>query len=313
MTISKIERMLDRSGIQPILKMQESLEPYYRAFEQTYSIVSLREESLPSSLHFALGWQQEKVISDLERSLEAFRRYLLSLPSPNPLTPLELQAREAWQRFDEGDPEPLDVFIKKRLGIMANHDGPLSDDLRQRVFEFLDCCFAPPPLYQPGDWFLLGRTEITQLSTLVGERIKLFPGLKAALSDESDKKYKERLAEELLGVVLVAWDDIQTVSNATLLNEASNSIRRIKSRDQALPGDVPDQSLAWFETQERIRHELNTLEQEAGFSPQQLKVWQLSRRGMEIAEIANTLGISPNQVSVQKHYAIEKAREVAGR
>jgi hypothetical protein len=146
-TISKIERMLDRSGIQPILKMQESLEPYYRAFEQTYSIVSLREESLPATLHFALGRQQEKVISDLERSLEAFRRYLLSIPSPNFLTPLELQAREAWLRFDEGDPEPLDVFIKKRLGIMANHDGPLPDDLRQRVFEFLDCCFAPPPAH----------------------------------------------------------------------------------------------------------------------------------------------------------------------
>jgi hypothetical protein len=72
-TISKIERMVDRSGLRPILKMQERLQPYYRAFEQAYSIVSLREESLPSTLHFALGWQQEKVISDLERSLEAFR------------------------------------------------------------------------------------------------------------------------------------------------------------------------------------------------------------------------------------------------
>ena len=115
--------------------MQERLEPYYRTFEQAYSIASLREESLPSTLYFALGWQQEKVISDLERSLEAFRRYLLSIPSPNPLAPLELEAREAWQRFDEGDPEPLDAFIKRRLGMMANHDGPLPDALRRRVFE----------------------------------------------------------------------------------------------------------------------------------------------------------------------------------
>jgi len=312
-TISKIERMLDQSGIRSIFEMQERLESYRWAFEQHNSIVSLREESLPFTLHFALGWQQEEMISDLERSLEAFRQYLLSIPSPNPLTPLELQAREAWQRYDEGDPEPLDAFIKKRLGIMVNHDGPLPDDLRQRVFEFLDCCFAPPPLYQSGDWFLLGRPEITQLSTLVGERIKMFPSLKAALSDEPDKEYKERLAEELLGVVPVAWDDIQTVSNATLLNEASNSIRRMKSRDQALPDDVPDQSLAQFETLEIVRQELNTLEQVAGFSPQQAEVWQLTRRGMEIAEIANTLGIPPGQVSVQKHYAIEKAREVAGR
>ena len=313
-TISNIGRMVDRSGLRPILKMQERLEPYYRPFEQAYTIVSLREESLPSTLHFALGWQQEKVISDLERPLEAFRRYLLSIPSPNPLTPLELQAREAWQRYDEGDPEPLDVFIKKRLGIMANHDGPLPDDLRQRVFDFLDCCFTQQPLYHPGDWFLLGRVAMKQLSTLVGEYTKMFPDLEAALSDERDKKYKERLAEELPGVVLVAWGDIQAVSSVTLLNKASNSLRKMKPRDhQVLPKDIPHHSLARFETQERIRHELNTLEQEAGFSPQQLKVWQLSRRGMEIAEIANTLGISPNQVSVQKHYAIEKAREVAGR
>jgi DNA-binding CsgD family transcriptional regulator len=311
--IQKLERMLDRTGIRPVLEMQERLESYGRVYEQAYFTVSLREESLPSTLHFVLGWQQAKVIADLERSLEALRRYMLSIPSPNPLSPLELQAREAWERFDEGDPEPLDTFIKERLGIMANHDGPLPDALRRRVLKFLDFCFAPQPLYQPGDWFLLGQAANDQLTTLVGERIWMFPDLKAALSDDPNKTYKERLAEELPGVVREAWADIQTVSSTTLLNKASNSIRMMKPQGhQVLPDDVPDDSLARFEAQESIRQNLDTLEQEAGFSPQQLEVWRLSREGMEIAEIADTLGISPNQVSVQKHYAIVKAREVLG-
>jgi DNA-binding CsgD family transcriptional regulator len=311
--VSKAERMLDRSGIRPILKIEERVESERRAFEKAYSIVSLFEESLPSTLNFALGWQQEEMISDLERSLEAFRRYLLSIPSPNPLTPLELQAREAWQRYDEGDPEPLDTFTKRRLGIMPNHDGPLPDDLRERVFQFLDCCFAPSPLYPPGTWFLLGRAESIQLPALLQGHIKRFPELEAALSDKEDKTYSERLAEELPAVVRVAWDDIQLVSSATLLNETTNAIRRMRPRGNPLPDEITDQSLAQFEALELVRQELDTLELEAGFSSQQASVWRLLREGMGIAEIADTLGTTPNQVSVQKYNAIEKARRVASR
>lgn len=95
--ISKLERALDQSGVRPIHKIEERSESDVRAFEQLNSVVSLLEESLPSTLSFSVGWQREKLMSDLERSLRAFRCFLHSLPAPTPLSPLELQAREAWQ------------------------------------------------------------------------------------------------------------------------------------------------------------------------------------------------------------------------
>jgi RNA polymerase sigma factor (sigma-70 family) len=305
--------MLDRSDIRSALKMRQRVETTYRAHEQAYVSAALYENSLPSTHYFTLGWQQEKLFYDLERSLGAFRRFLLSLPVPSPLSPLALHAREAWERFDEGDPEPLDSFIKTRLGIMANHVGPLPAELRERVFDFLDLCFAPPPLYQPGDWFILGQAELDRLTTLLGDHTKGFGDLRIALSGEGGS-FRDRLDEELPGAVRVAWDDIETVSTNTLLNEASNSLRRTKSEThRSLPPSEGDDSLAQFEAQETISQMLDALEPEARLSAQQAEVWQLSRRGMEIAEIASNLGISRNQVSVQKHNAIEKVREAAGR
>jgi len=155
------------------------------------------------------------------------RRILAGLTSPPPLRALQLEARIAWERFDEGDPEPLDTFIKNRLGIMSNFAGSLPREVRSRVMKFLDGCFATVPLYQPGDWFLLGPPQLDQLTELVGENIKGFPDLKIALSGDG-RTFRETLLEELPGVTRVAWEDIQRIKKETLLTRVSESLRMMK-------------------------------------------------------------------------------------
>jgi DNA-binding CsgD family transcriptional regulator len=180
---------------------------------------------------------------------------------------------------------------------------------------FLDDCLASLPLYEPEDWFLLGSPQVVQLAGLVSDNIRTFPDLEAALCSNGEQ-FRERLAEELPGILRVAWEDIQTVSTKTLLNEASNDIRTMGSRDhKPLPDEVSDEAvddtLARFEALEAARQELDALQREAALSPQQAEVWALSRKGLEFGEIASMLGKSPNQISVQKHNAVKQMRRTA--
>src|SRR5215212_1741628 len=314
----RIEHRLDKLGVPEGLDWQ--IGPIRQAYGQAELFVPAHDGvSLPSSL-LSLSQQYEQIHWTLERSLGMFRRILAGLTSPPPLRTLRLEARIAWDRFDKGDPEPLDRFIKRRLGVMKNHDGPLPDDVRQGVMDFLGDCLASVPLYEPGEWFLLRPPQIDQLATLIGKNIKAYPRLRVALQSD-DEKFRERLAEELPGIVRVAWDDLDTISDEHTLNEekplltqVSKAISDMGPRNSVLLADemadeATNDSLARFEASEAARQELDLMEQGAALSPQQAEVWTLARQGAEIGEIANILGKTPNHISVQKHNAVRAMKQ----
>jgi RNA polymerase sigma factor (sigma-70 family) len=142
------------------------------------------------------------------------------------------------------------------------------------------------------------------------------------------KASAEALAEELPGAVTIAWG---AGSEKEFLADVRRSIEGLAREAEIRPANVrddaieeaaaafaSDEDLAEFEREETLRlrrQQLDELEQVAGLSPQQTEVWRRSYKGMEIAEIAAELGISENQVSVQKHNAAKKlsdARKAAG-
>src|SRR5215211_1144993 len=195
----RMERLLDKLDFPEELERQQRTEPIRHVYRQAELFVPAHDGlSLPPSL-LSTSQRYEQIHWTLERSLGMLRRILAGLTSPPPLRALQLEARIAWERFDEGDPEPLDTFIKNRLGIMSNFAGSLPREVRSRVMKFLDGCFATVPLYQPGDWLLLGPPQLDQLTELVGENIKGFPDLKIALSGNG-RTFRETLLEELPGV-----------------------------------------------------------------------------------------------------------------
>jgi hypothetical protein len=163
---SRMERLLNKLDFPEELERHQRIEPIRQVYRQAELFVPAHDGvSLPPS-SLSLSQQYEQIHWTLERSFGMFRRILAGLTSPPPLRALRLETRIAWGRFDEGDPEPLDRFIKRRLGVMKNHDGPLPDDVRQRVMGFLDDCLTSVPLYEPGEWFLLRPPQIDQLATL---------------------------------------------------------------------------------------------------------------------------------------------------
>jgi len=308
-----MERLLDKLVVPEELERQQRIEPIRQVYRQAELFVPAHYGVSLSPSLLSLSQQYEQIHWKLEKSFGMFRRILAGLTSPLPLRALEVEARIAWECFDEGDPEPLDSFIRSRLGVMTNYDGPLPDEVRQRVMDFLDDCFTPVPLYEPGEWFLLGSPQIDQLATLIGDNIKAFPSLRVALRSDGEP-FREKLAEELPGIVLVAWDDIATASSETLLNTASNTIRESGLRNHVpladeMVDEAADDTLTRFEALEATRQELDVLEQEAALSTQQAEVWTLARQGVEIPEIASMLGKTPNHISVQKHYAVNKMKQ----
>jgi len=110
-----MERLLDKLDVPEELERQQRIEPICQVYRQAGLFVPAHDGvSLPPSL-LSLSQQYEQIHWTLERSLGLFRRILAGLTSPPPLRTLRLEARIAWERFDEGDPEPLDRFIKHPL------------------------------------------------------------------------------------------------------------------------------------------------------------------------------------------------------
>jgi DNA-binding NarL/FixJ family response regulator len=92
-------------------------------------------------------------------------------------------------------------------------------------------------------------------------------------------------------------------------DEANSLARRDKLsrfRDTA----EADDEVAAFELREQARQQIAALEEKAGFSKQQAEIWALLRQGMEIAEIANEVGIPRQQVSTQKKRIKDKILKV---
>jgi DNA-binding CsgD family transcriptional regulator len=312
-----MENLLDRLSIPVELERWQQGDLTRRAYSQVELFMPAHQGTSRRPSLLSLSQQYEQISWRLEQSLGTFRRFVGSLTSPPPLGALRLEARIAWECFDEGDPEPLDRFIRRRLGVMSKHDGPLPDDVRHRVIGFLDYCLPPVPLYEPGEWFLLASPQVDHLAALIGDNIKAFPRLKAALLSDG-KPFRQRLAEELPGLVRVAWDDIETGSDEPLLMKVSRAIGDMRLRNHILLVDemadvAEDDTLARFEAGEAARQEVNLLdllEEEAALSPQQAEVWTLLRQGVEIEEIASMLGKTPNHISVQKHNAVRKLKQV---
>jgi hypothetical protein len=232
---------------------------------------------------------------------------IFSLPRPLPLSQIKLEAREAWQRFAEGEAEPLDFFIKKRLGLLRHHEGPVPDNLRERVWNILDNCFAPVSFYRRGEWFFLDQEELEAVTTLLSEHWEWFPSVERAMVNHGDKK-DEVLREELPGATLAMWEELQWTENpSTLLNAVSNGFRkggseqaRLEEKGQLMDAE-PDQftratlALDMFMLREELRSRL---------PERQYQVVDLKLAGFTHAEIATKLDISVG--SVKTHVSRSK-------
>lgn len=229
---------------------------------------------------------------------ERMWRAIFSLPRPLPLSRIKLEAREAWERFAEGDAEPLDLFIKERLGLLRNHKGPVPDNLRERVWNILDNCFAPVSFYRRGEWFFLDQEEVQAVATLLNEHWEWFPSVERAMVSHGHKE--EVLREELPGATLAMWEELQWTENpSTLLNAVSNGFRkgggerdRLEAKGQLVDAE-PDQfaranvALDMFMLREELRSRL----------PQrQYQVVDLRLAGFTQAEIATKLDIDEGTV-----------------
>lgn len=155
----------------------------------------------------------------------------------------------------------------------------------------------------------------------VGTRLR-----KALGENLSPKDQYERLLQELPGAMLEAWNarlageplrstgnrDTNLVSRIdTLIGKTAKSEREAELAE-TLSNDENDELLQDFELREDATRQLNALEEAAGLSPQQTKIWRCLRAGKEVQEIAVELRISRNQVDVQKSNAVGKLKKAAG-
>lgn len=253
-------------------------------------------------------WHAEEMMRRSSLAEERMWRAILSLPRPLPLSRIKLEAREAWQRFAEGDAKPLDFFIKERLGLLRNHEGPVPDNLRERVWNILDNCFAPVSFYRRGEWFFLGQEEVQAIATLLNEHWEWFPSVEQAMVGRGAENTEEVFREELPGATLAVWEELQWTENpSTLLNAVSNGFRKSGSERDALEAKgrlvdaEPDQlarvhaALDMFMLREELRTRL----------PQrQYQVVDLRLAGFTQAEIAARLDISES--SVKTHVSRSK-------
>jgi hypothetical protein len=179
--------------------------------------------------------------------------------------------------------------------------------------------------YAPRDRLQEAATGL--LAAWVRARIKLYPSLKAALSEEGQPQ--EVLVRELPGAILeeLAVISLQSAggSPADVCKEITNRVsRRLRAsgseakellkRAEKLAEDPleADSMRNDFELRELAREQLDTLEEAAQLSPQQTEVWRRLRMGMGIEQIGAELDIPKTQVSVVKHEAMRKLSKVAG-
>jgi hypothetical protein len=173
----------------------------------------------------------------------------------------------------------------------------------------------------------LHEAAIGLLASWVRARTKLYPSLKAALSEEGQPR--EVLVRELPGAILEELAVISSQSAggppADVCKELTNRVsRRLRAsgseakellkRAEKLAEDPleADSMRNDFELRELAREQLDALEETAQLTLQQTEVWRRLRTGMGIEEVSTELGISKKQVSVVKHVAMKRLREVAG-
>jgi hypothetical protein len=243
----------------------------------------VRFPSIASSIRLAR--RQEALHKDIERTLAPLRRLLSALPAPPRLPLLQREARAAWLSFRQGDPEPLDFFIRKYLARRKKHEGPVPGKLRKGVMDVLDECFAPVLVYAPGEWYSFGPAAQQKLVDFAGEARKRFGSV----------SYDARLEDKLPGIILTAWDDMQwavDTSTRTLLNRidmipradadvGSNWMKIAERHPHAFPGEDTENPLARFEAREVVRQQVEALPrliENAALSPQERLVYEFDSR-----------------------------------
>jgi hypothetical protein len=289
-------------------------------------------------------WHAEEIIEQSRRVEEQIWRAVSSLPTPPPLSKIEREARLAWEEFPVGNTEPLDFFIRERLGLIAKKGATPSDELRERVWELLDDCFIPVAGYAQGEWFLLGWRERQKLACLVREKLRRYLILLRVLSKGSGEVDID-LEKELPVAVTVIWGEMQhggrpskrdgkplTFRSAVseyLAEHAAIEGRRVS--DISLEPEVhrsdssqgaEEEFLAEFEAREESRHATDLIRrwvEEAGLSPREREVYEFDLRiGTDFATkpeatkaAAHAFGVELETVRTHRKRYHDKLRKVA--
>ncbi|MDQ3864055.1 MAG: hypothetical protein M3317_11265, partial [Actinomycetota bacterium] len=267
----------------PVRRM-EAVRRLVEPVEFSYSLPTAFP-SIDSSIKLAR--QQEALIKGLELTVAPLRSLLSVLPTPPRLPLFQREAKEAWLSFHQGDPEPLDSFIRKHLVRLKRHEGPVPDEIRKRVMGVLDECFAPMLVYAPGDWYFFGPAAQEKLVDFAGKTRNKFGSV----------SYDARVEDKLPGAILTAWDDIQwdtDASTRTLLNRIDIYLRGegdqgpkwleiAEKRPHAFPDEDAENPLARFEAREAVRQQVEAL-------PRLIERGVISRRERLVYEFDSRVG-----------------------
>jgi hypothetical protein len=261
----------------------------------------VRSPSIASSVNLAR--RQEALYRDLERAVGLLRSVLSALPSPPRLPRFQREARQAWLHFHQGDPEPLDSFIRKYLVRLENHEGPVPDNLRQRVMGVLDELFAPVLVYAPGDWYSFKQAA----------QDKLVDFARATRNKFGSVSYIANLEDVLPGATLEAWEDTQVAAgSSTLLNyidqhlrdeadDGPSLLRQAEKRPHLFLPESTENPLALFEAQEAMLQQLEVLPRlidKAAFSPKEHVVYEYdSRVGTDFKTIVEATEAAANHLN----------------
>ena len=287
----------------------------------------------------------ERILRPVQRVEKQIRQAMAALPAPPPLSKIEREAKEAWRRFPEGDTEPLDFFIRERLGLIARKDKTPSHELRQSVWDLLDHCFKSVSGYVQGEWFLLGWEERQKLADLVRKKLMRSLILLRALSKGSGE-VEVNLDKELPVAVTMVWDEMwdggrpskrggkpltfRNAVSAYLAEHAaieSSSLSNIPLEGAEHRSDYPhgveDSFMAEFEAREETRQAAELVTrwvEEANFSPSERIVYEFDLRiGTDFATKSEATKAAARALKVKavtvrgfrKRYH-DKLRKVAG-
>jgi hypothetical protein len=327
--LNHVQTLYDRPEVRALAEEQDKVERIVEPMRQGLEGV----------------WHAEEITEQSRRVEEQIWQAISALPRPWPLSKIEREARVAWEEFPESNSEPLDFFIRERLGLIAKKGAAPSDVLRQRVWELLDDCFKPVPGYVQGEWFLLGWQERQKLTSLVREKLRRYLILLRVLSKGSGEVDID-LEKELPAAVMLIWDEMRRGGRLSRRDRKPLTFRSAVSEylaeHAAIEGgsvsDVPlepevhrsdsshgaeEEFLAEFEAREEARQTTDLIRrwvEEAGLSPREHAVYEFDLRiGTDFATkpeatkaAAQAFGVELGTVRTYRKRYHDKLRKVAG-
>jgi hypothetical protein len=292
--IDYAQRLLERSDAieaREAVWRQDDVEriaaPFHRV-EAVRRLVEPTDTSFSAPVTFSsvdssvkLAQRLDALWEELERALTPLKRCLSILPAPPRMALFQREAKDAWLRFHQGDPEPLDTFIRKHIVRLKNREGPVPSKIRTGVMEVLDECFAPVLIYAPGDWYFFGSTA----------QEKVVEFARGMHKKNASVSYVPGFADALKPAVIIAWDDVQWAtddSTQTLLNRIDVHLRRVaddgpkllkqaEKRPHLFLGEASENPVAQFEAREFVQQQVETLPrliEKAALSPKEHLVYE---------------------------------------